>query len=102
MRSPLPRHQNIDGGTAAFQRILGGLFIAGMWLLIIKQRAQPVIKICVAKREMAHRISVGVGQRICGTNPRHDVLSNRAQIRANWNRDANHRHDAARRNSLRD
>ncbi len=37
-------HQNIDGGTAAFQRILGGLFVAGIWLLIIKQRAQPVIK----------------------------------------------------------
>jgi drug/metabolite transporter (DMT)-like permease len=37
-------HQNIDGGTAAFQRILGGLFVAGVWLLIIKQRAQPVTK----------------------------------------------------------
>jgi drug/metabolite transporter (DMT)-like permease len=37
-------HQNIDGGTAAYQRILGGLFVAGIWLLIIKQRAQPVTK----------------------------------------------------------
>ena len=37
-------HQNIDGGTAAFQRIVGGLFVAGVWLLIIKQRAQPVKK----------------------------------------------------------
>lgn len=37
-------HQNIDGGTAAFQRILGGLFVAGVWLLIIKQRAQPVAR----------------------------------------------------------
>ena len=37
-------HQNIDGGTAAFQRILGGLFVAGVWLLIVKQSAQPVTK----------------------------------------------------------
>jgi drug/metabolite transporter (DMT)-like permease len=37
-------HQNIDGGTAAFQRILGGLIIAGIWLLAIKQRAKPVTK----------------------------------------------------------
>lgn len=37
-------HDNIDGGTAAFQRILGGLFVAGVWLLIVKQRAQPVRK----------------------------------------------------------
>lgn len=36
--------QYIDGGTAAYQRVLGGLFVAGVWLLIIKQRAQPVIR----------------------------------------------------------
>jgi drug/metabolite transporter (DMT)-like permease len=30
--------QNIDGGTAAFQRIVGGLFVAGIWLLIVKQQ----------------------------------------------------------------
>jgi len=29
----------IDGGTAAFQRILGGLFIAGLCLLVVKRRA---------------------------------------------------------------
>lgn len=36
--------QNIDGGTAAFQRLIGGLFVAGVWLLIVKQRGNPVIR----------------------------------------------------------
>jgi drug/metabolite transporter (DMT)-like permease len=30
-------NQNIDGGTAAFQRLIGGLFVAGIWLLAVKQ-----------------------------------------------------------------
>jgi drug/metabolite transporter (DMT)-like permease len=30
-------NQNIDGGTAAFQRLIGGLFVAGIWLLVVKQ-----------------------------------------------------------------
>jgi drug/metabolite transporter (DMT)-like permease len=29
----------VDGGTAAFQRILGGLFVAGLFLLAVKRRA---------------------------------------------------------------
>ncbi|MDB6025078.1 MAG: hypothetical protein JWM68_1301 [Verrucomicrobiales bacterium] len=33
-------HQNLDGGTAAFQRLIGGLFIAGIWLLLVKQKTQ--------------------------------------------------------------
>lgn len=33
-------HQNIDGGTAAFQRLIGGLFVAGVCLLIVKQQTQ--------------------------------------------------------------
>ena len=33
-------HQNIDGGTAAFQRLIGGLFVAGVFLLIVKQQSQ--------------------------------------------------------------
>ena len=37
-------HQSIDGGTAAFQRLIGGLFVAGIWLLIVKQRAKPVVR----------------------------------------------------------
>lgn len=31
---------NLDGGTAAFQRLTGGLFIAGIWLLAVKQTGQ--------------------------------------------------------------
>lgn len=44
-------NQNIDGGTAAFQRIIGGLFVAGIWLLIIKQHAQPVTKFSSLKEK---------------------------------------------------
>jgi drug/metabolite transporter (DMT)-like permease len=33
-------HDQLDGGTAAFQRLIGGLFVAGVWLLIVKQTAQ--------------------------------------------------------------
>ncbi|MEO7297276.1 MAG: DMT family transporter [Verrucomicrobiota bacterium] len=33
-------HQHIDGGTSAFQRIIGGLFVAGIWLLIVKQQTR--------------------------------------------------------------
>ena len=31
-------HQNIDGGTAAYQRLMGGLFVAGVCLLVVKRR----------------------------------------------------------------
>ncbi|HTA29396.1 MAG TPA: DMT family transporter [Candidatus Cybelea sp.] len=31
-------HQNIDGATAAYQRLLGGLFVAGVSLLLVKRR----------------------------------------------------------------
>jgi len=31
-------HQSLDGGTAAFQRIIGGLLVAGIFLLIAKRR----------------------------------------------------------------
>jgi drug/metabolite transporter (DMT)-like permease len=31
-------HQNIDGGTAAYQRLIGGLFVAGVTLLVVKRR----------------------------------------------------------------
>jgi len=31
-------HQNIDGGTAAYQRLIGGLFVAGVCLLAVKRR----------------------------------------------------------------
>ena len=31
-------HQNIDGGTAAYQRLIGGLFVAGVCLLVVKRR----------------------------------------------------------------
>jgi drug/metabolite transporter (DMT)-like permease len=30
------RGENIDGGTAAFQRIIGGLFVGGIFLLVVK------------------------------------------------------------------
>ena len=29
---------HIDGGTAAYQRLVGGLFVAGVCLLIVKRR----------------------------------------------------------------
>ena len=32
-------HQPIDGGTAAFQRILGGLMIAAIFVLVVKRQA---------------------------------------------------------------
>ena len=32
--------ENIDGGTAAFQRLVGGLLVAGIWLLMVKQGTQ--------------------------------------------------------------
>ncbi|MEO6033998.1 MAG: DMT family transporter [Verrucomicrobiota bacterium] len=32
--------QTIDGGTAAFQRLIGGLLVAGLWLLIVKRGTQ--------------------------------------------------------------
>ena len=35
-------HYKLDGGTAAFQRLIGGLFIAGIWLLVVKQTSQTV------------------------------------------------------------
>jgi drug/metabolite transporter (DMT)-like permease len=31
-------HQDIDGATAAYQRLIGGLFVAGVSLLIVKRR----------------------------------------------------------------
>jgi drug/metabolite transporter (DMT)-like permease len=31
-------HQNIDGATAAYQRLIGGLLVAGICLLIVKRR----------------------------------------------------------------
>jgi drug/metabolite transporter (DMT)-like permease len=31
-------HQNIDGATAAYQRLIGGLFVAGVCLLMVKRR----------------------------------------------------------------
>jgi drug/metabolite transporter (DMT)-like permease len=31
-------HQDIDGGTAAYQRLIGGLFVAGVCLLVVKRR----------------------------------------------------------------
>ena len=31
-------HQNVDGGTAAYQRLIGGLFVGGVCLLIVKRR----------------------------------------------------------------
>ena len=31
-------HQNIDGATAAYQRLIGGLFVAGVCLLAVKRR----------------------------------------------------------------
>jgi drug/metabolite transporter (DMT)-like permease len=31
-------HQNIDGATAAYQRLIGGLFVAGVCLLVVKRR----------------------------------------------------------------
>lgn len=43
--------QSIDGGTAAFQRVLGGLFVAGVWLLIVKQRAQSTRKFASLKEK---------------------------------------------------
>ncbi len=35
-------HQSLDGPTAAFQRLVGGLFVAGVWLLVVKQQTQTV------------------------------------------------------------
>ncbi len=35
-------HYKLDGGTAAFQRLIGGLFVAGIWLLVVKQTSQTV------------------------------------------------------------
>lgn len=32
-------HQPMDGGTATFQRVVGGLFVGGICLLIVKRRA---------------------------------------------------------------
>jgi drug/metabolite transporter (DMT)-like permease len=31
-------HQNIDGATAGYQRLIGGLFVAGVCLLVVKRR----------------------------------------------------------------
>ncbi len=31
-------HQDIDGATAAYQRLIGGLFVAGVCLLVVKRR----------------------------------------------------------------
>jgi drug/metabolite transporter (DMT)-like permease len=31
-------HQDIDGATAAYQRLIGGLFVAGVCLLLVKRR----------------------------------------------------------------
>jgi drug/metabolite transporter (DMT)-like permease len=31
-------HQNIDGATAAYQRLIGGLFVAAICLLVVKRR----------------------------------------------------------------
>jgi drug/metabolite transporter (DMT)-like permease len=31
-------HQDIDGATAAYQRLMGGLFVAGVCLLVVKRR----------------------------------------------------------------
>jgi drug/metabolite transporter (DMT)-like permease len=31
-------HQNIDGATSAYQRLVGGLFVAGVCLLVVKRR----------------------------------------------------------------
>jgi drug/metabolite transporter (DMT)-like permease len=37
-------HENIDGGTAGYQRLIGGLMVAGICLLVVKRRdiAAPV------------------------------------------------------------
>ncbi len=43
--------QNIDGGTSAFQRIVGGLFVAGIWLLIVKQQTRPTRKFSSLKEK---------------------------------------------------
>jgi drug/metabolite transporter (DMT)-like permease len=32
-------HEHLDGGSAAFQRVLGGLLLGGLCLLIVKRRA---------------------------------------------------------------
>ena len=37
-------NQNIDAGTTAFQRLIGGLLVAGICLLIVKQRSRPLTK----------------------------------------------------------
>jgi drug/metabolite transporter (DMT)-like permease len=33
-------HQHLDGATAAFQRLVGGLLVAGIWLLLVKRTNQ--------------------------------------------------------------
>lgn len=43
--------QDIDGGTSAFQRIVGGLLVAGLWLLIVKQQTQPTRKFSSLKEK---------------------------------------------------
>jgi len=44
-------HQNIDGGTAAFQRLIGGLFVAGVCLLIVKQQTQEAPRFASIKEK---------------------------------------------------
>lgn len=43
-------NQNIDGGTAAFQRLIGGLFVAGIWLLAVK-RTQTTARFSSSKEK---------------------------------------------------
>ncbi len=50
--------ETMDGGTAAFQRILGGLVLAGLCLLVVKRRefriqshADPALILEVSKRK---------------------------------------------------
>lgn len=44
-------NQNIDGGTAAFQRIVGGLLVAGIWLLIVKWQRRSTRKFSSAREK---------------------------------------------------
>ncbi len=44
-------NQSIDGATAAFQRLIGGLLVAGIWLLIVKQQTRTAPKFASLKEK---------------------------------------------------
>ena len=41
----------VDGGTAAFQRLTGGLFVAGVFLLIVKQQTREAPRFTSVKEK---------------------------------------------------